>query len=303
MPDRPDISEIRERFRKIDPTNKRGGRHPHRPLLVLYALGKLQQDQRRIPFEQAEEDFEELFQEFGPPNKTSVKYPFWYLYDTNGVWEVEDAENLPRRSGNGDKEPLVSAMREQNTRGWFTDEVWRALRSRPQLRGEIAQMMLDKCFPETLHQDILDAVGLRADPVYESSKRRPRDPGFRDHVLAAYNYRCAVCGFDLAINDKPVALEAAHIKWHQYDGPDAVSNGLALCALHHTMFDKGVIHVTPNLFLLVAEEVHGSPPHIDRLRERHGSQIDPPSDSDYAPAEEHVRWHVKEVFRDSPYSD
>jgi putative restriction endonuclease len=41
-----------------------------------------------------------------------------------------------------------------------------------------------------------------------------------------------------------VGLEAAHVRWHSQDGPDVVANGLALCALHHALFDLGVLGLT-----------------------------------------------------------
>lgn len=37
-----------------------------------------------------------------------------------------------------------------------------------------------------------------------------------------------------------VGLEAAHIKWKQFGGPCEIPNGLALCAIHHKAFDKGI---------------------------------------------------------------
>ena len=49
-----------------------------------------------------------------------------------------------------------------------------------------------------------------------------------------YGYRCVICGFDLRLDNDPLAVDAAHIRWHQAHGPNIVSNGLALCALHHS---------------------------------------------------------------------
>ncbi len=46
-------------------------------------------------------------------------------------------------------------------------------------------------------------------------------------------YQSVVCGFNVRIADSLVALEAAHIKWHQAGGPDMEYNGIALCSLHH----------------------------------------------------------------------
>ncbi len=86
----------------------------------------------------------------------------------------------------------------------------------------------------SIHADILAAVGLS----FEASKvaTKKRDPQFRQRVLTAYEYRCAVCGFDVRLGSVSIALDAAHIHWHQAGGPDLESNGLALCILHHKTF-------------------------------------------------------------------
>jgi hypothetical protein len=34
-----------------------------------------------------------------------------------------------------------------------------------------------------------------------------------------------------------VGIEAAHVRWFAFDRPDALDNGLALCALDHKLFD------------------------------------------------------------------
>lgn len=40
--------------------------------------------------------------------------------------------------------------------------------------------------------------------------------------------------------------------WHSQDGPDVVANGLALCALHHALFDLGVLGLTAELRIRVS---------------------------------------------------
>ena len=73
----------------------------------------------------------------------------------------------------------------------------------------VSLLVLDTLFPTTLHEDILQAVGINLDlPV---RPRRPRDPEFRARILRAYEYRCTVCGFDVRMGAAPIALEAAHI--------------------------------------------------------------------------------------------
>nr|WP_300465308.1 hypothetical protein [Desulfobacula sp.] len=72
--------------------------------------------------------------------------------------------------------------------------------------------ILEKNFPTSIHEDILEAVGI--DLEYNNKIKRKRDPNFRDKILNAYEYQCAVCGFNVRVGNSLVALEAAHIKWH-----------------------------------------------------------------------------------------
>ena len=105
-------------------------------------------------------------------------------------------------------------------------------------------MLLYNNFPASIHEDILQAVGIEA-PLQmftlprRDPKQRRRDSSFRPNILKVYECKCAVCGFDAQLGTSPVALEAAHIKWHTHHGPDEVINGLALCSLHHKLFDRG----------------------------------------------------------------
>ncbi len=66
----------------------------------------------------------------------------------------------------------------------------------------------------------------------------PRNPLFRLAVLGAYAHRCAMCGMQLEL------VEAAHIVPHSNSqATDEISNGIALCTLHHRSFDKGLLYV------------------------------------------------------------
>jgi hypothetical protein len=78
-------------------------------------------------------------------------------------------------------------------------------------------------------------------------KRRQGQSAFRHALLSAYDRRCAVTGCDI----EPL-LEAAHI--HPYRGPDtnSVQNGLLLRADVHTLFDLGLITVSPADEIVVA---------------------------------------------------
>jgi hypothetical protein len=77
---------------------------------------------------------------------------------------------------------------------------------------------------------------------------------FREKLLAAYKRRCAVTGCDVV-----QALEAAHVV--PYLGPDTdhVGNGLLLRADIHTLFDLGLMALSPTDYrVLVSRRLKGS---------------------------------------------
>ncbi len=53
-----------------------------------------------------------------------------------------------------------------------------------------------------------------------------------------------MCGFNGALGRYPVGIEAAHVRWHSQEGPDETANALALCSLHHALFDLGAVGIT-----------------------------------------------------------
>src|SRR5690606_11094939 len=125
---------------------------------------------------------------------------------------------------------------------------------------------------------------------------RKRDPLFREIILKAYEYQCAVCGFSVRLRHQLLALEAAHIMWHQAGGPDVEVNGLALCATHHKLFDMGAFTVTEEMRMLVSDEVNGVGAQ-EWLKQHHGKSINPPQKKAYYPNPEFTTWHVNEVFK------
>lgn len=78
--------------------------------------------------------------------------------------------------------------------------------------------------------------------------RQKRDPKFRKKVYDAYNNKCAMCGIGLEL------IEAAHIVPHSHEkGTDNIDNGMGLCALHHTAYDRSLIYFDEELNILINE--------------------------------------------------
>ena len=285
--------DLRSRFEDLTVWKRGEQRAPHKPLLILYALGRLLRGDRWLLFSAIEDHLKDLLIEFGPPRKSHhPEYPFWHL-QSDDVWTIPQAEELEMRKSASN--PPKTELRDKEARGGFSDEVYQAFRAAPAFRRDVVRLLLSSHFPSSLHEDIVAAVGLSLDETPSTQ----RDPDFRNRVLRAYDYQCAICGFDLRIGmtGTPIGIEAAHIKWKQAQGPDEISNGIALCALHHKLLDKGAVHVTEDLRLFVSEAVHGSAPHLSRLRNHHGERIHTPQRKTYYPDGDVVSWHVNEVFR------
>src|SRR5437763_14533262 len=137
---------ILARFDGLNTWRQGDQRAPHKPLLVLYALGRWQQGKAEVTFKEAEPDLTALLREFGPPRKSDhPEQPFWRL-QRDGVWTVNAPANLPLKTG--DDIPRVGALRSEVVRAGFPAEVQEALDADPGLVAQIAIRILDEHFPE-----------------------------------------------------------------------------------------------------------------------------------------------------------
>ena len=285
-----------------------GTRAPHKPLLLLLALGRLVREAPRLGSygREIEPPLRGLLERFGPPRKAHhPEHPFHRLL-TDGLWEIPGFEDLPTTSW-GDLRPKY--LREHGIRGGFPEPVQRLLLGDRELVEQAATRLLADHFPESLHQAIRDEVGLhdsvvQEDAAFDSATRRRRDPGFRDAVLTAYERCCAVCDYDIRLSDDLFGLEAAHIRWHSHGGPDTIPNGLALCTFHHRAFDRGAIGLEPipgdGFALLVSRRLSGRSEALRQLVDARGRPLRPPQEQEFVPNLDFVAWHRKQVFQGEP---
>ena len=142
------------RFAALRQHQVNGQRSPHKPLLVLLALGRLAQTgSSALPWSDAEPALADLVVEFGPPSRTgraqSAAYPFTRLR-ADGVWVLDKDVQMDR----------VGPLAEEHVVGRFERSVEDALRADSALVRSVIRTLVRSNFPETVVPDVLDATGL-----------------------------------------------------------------------------------------------------------------------------------------------
>jgi len=94
------------------------------------------------------------------------------------------------------------------------------------------------------------------DRISYVNSRIVRDRVFRRIVLRAYDERCAITGLRLINGGGRAEVEAAHIRPVEANGPDSVTNGIALSGTAHWMFDRGLISLTDEFEVLVSRQAN-----------------------------------------------
>ncbi|MEO8127892.1 MAG: HNH endonuclease, partial [Bryobacteraceae bacterium] len=130
-----------------------------------------------------------------------------------------------------------------------------------------------------------------------SPVRSRRDSAFRAEVLSAWEHRCAFCGFNVQLDNSDIALDAAHIRWCQFGGPDSINNGLACCSIHHQAFDRGAISISGDQRILISSRVYGNGGLDSLFVALSGTPLRKPNRKSAAPKRDFLDWHRTQVFR------
>lgn len=124
------------------------------------------------------------------------------------------------------------------------------------------------------------------------ARQRLGQGSFRLFVTDAYERRCAITGE----RTLPV-LEAAHIKPFSDSGPHVTSNGLLLRSDFHTLFDRGLVTVTPELDIEVSALIRKEWFNGKAYYGLHGRKLAVvPAESSDRPQRELLAWHNENIF-------
>lgn len=135
-------------------------------------------------------------------------------------------------------------------------------------------LALDETF--RLFADPLDLKPTEKRYAERIVKTRLHQTVFRAIVLRAYSSACAICSIK-----HTELLDAAHIIADaDADGSAHISNGIALCKIHHASFDRRLLGITPDYEVRIdqrlLDEVDG-PMLRHGLQDMHGRKLYLPS--------------------------
>ncbi|GAB3666088.1 HNH endonuclease [Actinocorallia lasiicapitis] len=290
-----------ERVSRLRRWTRGGERDPHKALLLLYAIGQLQRTgYKPIRFRETEQALDQLFAEFGPPKIVGPSLPFYHLA-ADGLWEV--ATGIGGPCPGPERELMIAA----DVHGRLAPEFAKEMLTDPGLLALIVRILLDTNFEPSLHMDLCAAAGLMPEVAQTAGiakyvdgrlPRSPRDPMIRQKILVAYDCRCAFCGYEGWFGNAVIGLEVARLRWWAFEGRDDMSNCLCLCTLHHRLFDKGVLGITPSGKITVSRHFVGTTDASrDFVLNLSGRAVRPPQQGFAKPDVRNVDWHTRQVFR------
>ncbi|WEX89949.1 HNH endonuclease [Sinorhizobium garamanticum] len=133
------------------------------------------------------------------------------------------------------------------------------------------------------------------DRTIQLSSRIVRDRLFRRLVVQAYGKRCAITGLKLINGRGRAEVDAAHIRPVEANGPDILTNGIALSGTAHWMFDRGLVSLSDDLDILVSRHAN-DPDSIQGLINKTGRAI-VPNRAFERPHPHFLRWHRENCFK------
>ena len=127
-------------------------------------------------------------------------------------------------------------MKKQGIRGGFNQETLALLHNNPRLIRQAYPKNTIAEFPRELFQANSRQIELsrstgklygRCAAIEAERNRNNETQDFGKMCFVSTVRQCAICESNIRLQDSLLDLQAAHIMWHAYGGPDKVSNGLA----------------------------------------------------------------------------
>lgn len=266
----------------------------HKPLLLLLVIADVIHGKKNeFAFKDIEEHLKHLLSRYGLKNTKSLKpeYPFVYLGSSPTLWKCSIDRSMLKHPD------AVTRAEAMNGIGKLEDNFYAYLQDQEKAKAIIWQL-IDSYWPEAYHQDIMRDLGIDGimnTVILQANEKPRRGRLFVEEVLDHYERKCAICGQSIRLGDALIGIDACHVKPIQHFGDDHITNGMALCKIHHWALDRGAISISEDYQLLISPKLNG--PRIDEYFHQYAQgNIFTPRNTAYQLKEENLIYHRTYLF-------
>jgi putative restriction endonuclease len=266
----------------------------HKPLLLLLTISEIVHGKpNKFKYKEIEESLILLLQKYGlkSTKKMNPQYPFIYLESAQNIWKCSIKKSMLKNPDAASRAELIDAI------GNFTEGFYEYVKDQESAK-QLVWQLLKEYWTESYHEEILIDLGLdifMSDYAINIKNQKRRGRLFVEEVLDAYERQCAICGQSIRLGDALLGIDACHVKPMQHNGADIVTNGVALCKVHHWALDRGAIGIGDDLKLIVSPKLNGS--RSDHFfHEYSNTTLFIPRNSDFELKIENIHYHFQHIF-------
>jgi putative restriction endonuclease len=295
-------------------------RAPYKPFLLLAVMDLIAQGMIQTNFIQFNAALMDVFDLYwdtiiGREKNSNPVLPFFHLH-REGFWHLVPVPGKEQVLTHIPQIRSISPLRDLVLGVTLDDALFNTLLNN-ESRDDLRRVLIETYFAPEVRPELVQLGQLSAElfqysfeltnrltrrfKLRESPEEQEcyhvisRSTAFRRAVVEAYNYTCAMCRIRVFTPEGHAAVVAAHIvPWSESHNDDP-RNGMALCGLHHWIFDQGLVSVTPDYQIQVSPAVpleEGTKPLLSLA----GCELFLPSERAFCPAKKALNWHRQNIF-------
>ena len=296
------------------------GLAPHKPILLITLLELISNVRLIENRVSVDTDLVGIFQEnwrllVNTLHQPDFTQPFFYLQSekigNKPIWQLIAKPGCQINAHIKSVNTLIQVLEY----GHFDPELFQLL-VEPTARQSILLALLSTYFPETqqvyfnnkrsgkgYYHDLQEYVLNEPEAQYKTVRVETEEDVFvrgglfKKLIPKVYNNTCCITGMRLESMFGHNFIDACHITPFSVTHDDKVSNGLALCPNLHRAFDRGLITVDSNYFVVTSKHISEDIIHAYSLNQLKGKKLILPTIQQYRPALENLEWHRDQIFK------
>ncbi|MGG6296354.1 HNH endonuclease [Leptolyngbya sp. AN02str] len=306
-----DLDYYARKFAKLNVNRKKGINAPHKPVLLLAVTELIEQKKIQTNQIYLSPELIATFLKYWSNlvithHQAKIALPFFHLTGDK-FWHL--APIMSYEGNLASIKPGLSVLRNAVRYAYTDPELFELLQS-PITRLQFANILMQTWFPhqeiqlqklyevdefENIQRQLSEQGGAvyQVEDLKDEEEMFIRNAAFRRVVVSLYEQRCVFCKLKVISQDNQNIVDGAHIKPFAEFRDDRFDNGISLCKNHHWAFDHGWFGIDDSYRIVVPDERFYEETLADTkpIRDFHGERILMPTQLNYQPRLEALRWH------------